>query len=80
MFDTVVVVTPIANRKLYDCLMTGPEDVTTAADLDAMTPAERHADFESRVVTDPSTLPDRYQERLRAQAERVLAREHRHAS
>lgn len=40
------------------CFMSRP-DVTTAAHLDAMTPADRHADFESRVVTSAQieTLP-----------------------
>jgi hypothetical protein len=56
------------------------EGITTAADLDAMTPAERHADFESRIVWDPSTLPERYQRMLADQADAVLAEEHRTAS
>ena len=55
-------------------------ELTTAQDLDAMTPDERHQSFVDSLVTDPSTLPDQYQERLTAQADRVLAREHRQAS
>jgi hypothetical protein len=45
----------LASRRYIGRMPREPEDVTTAADLDAMTPAERHADFESRVV-DPHRL------------------------
>lgn len=57
-----------------------PEDVTTACELDAMEPAERHQRFLDSIVLDPSRLPERYQERLRRQAERILAREERQTS
>lgn len=45
-----------------------------------MTPAERHEHFLASQVTDLSSLPPAYQERLAAQAERLAAREHRQAS
>jgi hypothetical protein len=45
--------------------------VTTAADLDRMTPQERQADFESRIVRDLSQVPPEFLARVRA---RVLAR------
>lgn len=60
--------------------MPGMADITTAAELDAMTPAERHEHFLASQVTDLSSLPPAYQERLAAQAERLAAREHRQAS
>jgi hypothetical protein len=49
------------------------DGITTAQDLEAMTPAERHADFESRVVTDPAHLPPAYRERAARTAARVVA-------
>ena len=48
-------------------------DITRAADLDAMTAAERHADFERRIVWDLNTLPAEYVDRLRADFEAFLA-------
>ena len=45
--------------------------VTTAADLDRMTPQERQTDFESRIVRDLSQVPPEFLDRVRA---RVLAR------
>jgi hypothetical protein len=51
--------------------------ILTAADLDAMTPAERKAAFGSSVVTDLDQLPADYLARLRAGAEDRLA--HREA-
>jgi hypothetical protein len=39
-----------ASRRYIVRMPREPEDVTTAADLDAMAPSERHADFESHVV------------------------------
>jgi hypothetical protein len=47
--------------------------LVTAAELDAMTPAERQADFESRLVLDPAQLPARFQRTLVEQDERVAA-------
>jgi hypothetical protein len=46
--------------------MRSPDDITTAADLDEMTPAERHADFESRIVTNLDALPPDAIEQIRA--------------
>ena len=51
--------------------MPGP-DATTAAELETMTPAERHADFESRIVTDLSQLPAQFQDRVRVRLENRL--------
>ena len=43
----------------------------TAADLDAMTPAERSAAFEERLVTDLDSLPEDFRNRIVATAERL---------
>jgi hypothetical protein len=50
------------------------EQITTVADLDAMSPEERHANFEASVVTDLSTLPEGYLDRVRARFEAKLVR------
>jgi hypothetical protein len=48
--------------------------VVTAAELDALTPAERHAAFEASLVTDLEQLPADYLARLRADAAELIAR------
>jgi hypothetical protein len=50
------------------------EHITTAADLDEMSPEERRANFEASVVTDLGTLPPEYVERVRTRFEAKLAR------
>lgn len=47
--------------------------ILTAAELDAMTPDERRAEFRRRVVRDVADLPDDLRERIRSTAE-TLAR------
>jgi hypothetical protein len=42
--------------------------VVTAAELEAMTPDERHAHFEASIVRDLSVLPPEYLARLRTRA------------
>jgi hypothetical protein len=49
-------------------------EILTAAELDAMTPAQRRAAFDASIVTDLETLPPEYVARLRADAEELLAR------
>lgn len=48
--------------------------IVTAAELDAMTAAERTAAFDASLVTDLNQLPPDYVARLRAGAEERLAR------
>jgi hypothetical protein len=45
--------------------------ITRAADLDAMSPAERHEDFQQRIVWDLDDLPPEYVAALRAEQEAV---------
>jgi hypothetical protein len=47
--------------------------VITAAELEAMTPAQREAAFEASVVTDLDDLPAAYVARLRADAAALIA-------
>ena len=47
--------------------------VITAAELDAMTPAEREAVFEASVVTNLDDLSPAYVARLRANAAELIA-------
>ena len=55
--------------------------VLTAEDLDRMTPGERQAAFDARVVSDLSSLPTKYVAQLQARAAAVAARrEATHAS
>jgi hypothetical protein len=56
-----------------------PKDITgdqllTAADLDRMTPEERQAAFDARVVTDLSELPAEYVAQLQSRATALVAR------
>ncbi len=51
-------------------------ELITAAQLDAMTPNERLAAFEKRIVTDLDGLPEEFRARVVASAER-LGRERR---
>ena len=53
--------------------------VITAAEMDAMTPAQRREAFRSRIVWDLSELPADYVAQLRAAAERHLAEREGHA-
>lgn len=48
--------------------------VTTAAELEQMTPAERHEHFEASVVTDLSQIPPEYLVRIRTELEAQLAK------
>ena len=63
-----------------------PKDITghpvlTAADLDGMTPEERQAAFDARVVTDLDELPAEYVAQLRVRTAALIAqREAAHAS
>src|SRR3954468_21182764 len=55
-----------------------PKDITghpvlTAADLDRMTPEERQAAFDARVVIDLSELPAEYVAQLQARAAALIA-------
>jgi hypothetical protein len=50
------------------------EPVITAAEMDAMTPAQRQAAFDASIVTDLDTLPAAYLARLRADAAQLIAR------
>jgi len=58
--------------------MAGEPPSLSAADLDAMTPDERAAAFEERLVTDLDALPAEFRDRVIATAER-LGRERRTA-
>ena len=56
-----------------------PKDITghpvlTAEDLDRMTPEERQAAFDARVVTDLDELPTEYVAQLQARAAALAAR------
>ena len=63
-----------------------PKDITghpvlTAADLDDMSPEERRAAFDARVVTDLDELPAEYVAQLRVRTAALIAqRETAHAS
>ncbi|MCB0974814.1 MAG: hypothetical protein KDB86_09685 [Actinobacteria bacterium] len=48
----------------------------SAEDLDAMTPNERLAAFQARIVTDPAAIPPDFRERIYESA-RQLGRERR---
>ena len=55
-----------------------PKDITghpvlTAEDLDRMTPQERQAAFDARVVTDLEELPAEYMAKLQARAAALAA-------
>jgi hypothetical protein len=52
--------------------------VLTTEDLDRMTPEERQAAFDARVVTDLSELPAEYVAQLQARAAALIA--HREAA
>jgi hypothetical protein len=49
-----------------------PDAVTTAAELEAMTPEERHASFEGAIVTDLDQVPAGLVDRVRACAQAHL--------
>jgi hypothetical protein len=46
----------------------------TAAELEAMTPAQRRAHFQQSIVRDLSALPPEYLEQLRARSLDLIAR------
>jgi hypothetical protein len=48
--------------------------VVTVEDLEQMTPEERRADFESRIVYDLDTLPPKVRDRIVAHTREVIAR------
>jgi hypothetical protein len=48
-------------------------DVVTAAELEKMSPAERHALFEASIITDLDEAPQHLIERARARVERRIA-------
>jgi len=48
--------------------------VVTAAELDAMTPAERQASFDASVVDDLEQVPPERRDRIEALRERALER------
>jgi len=48
--------------------------VTTASDLDQMTPQERHEHFLASLVTDLAELPAAYVERLQGRGRELIAR------
>lgn len=48
----------------------------TADQLEAMTPAERSAAFEERIVTNPDDLPASFRDRIFASAERLSQERH----
>jgi hypothetical protein len=50
------------------------DQVLTAEDLDRMTPEERRAAFDARVVTDLTELPAEYVAHLEARAAALIAR------
>ncbi|MGZ8705142.1 MAG: hypothetical protein ACXWYB_10835 [Aeromicrobium sp.] len=47
--------------------------VWTAAELEQMSPAERHAIFEASIVTDLDKVPPEFLERVRARVEKIIA-------
>jgi len=51
--------------------------VITAAELDAMTPAERQAAFQASIIRDLGDVPAQYQHVIDEQRRRVLEREAR---
>jgi hypothetical protein len=51
--------------------------VITAAELDAMTPAERQAAFQASIIRDLDDVPPQYQHVIDEQRRRVLEREAR---
>lgn len=51
--------------------------VLTAAELDAMTPAERDAAYQASIIRDLDHVPEQYQAVLDEQRRRVLEREAR---
>jgi hypothetical protein len=50
-----------------------PENVVTAAELEAMSPVERRAVFEASIITDLDKAPQGLVERARARIEQRIA-------
>lgn len=49
------------------------DKVWSAEELEAMTPAEQDALFESSLITDPAQVPEAFLERVRDRARRRIA-------
>lgn len=49
------------------------DKIWTAEELEAMTPAEQDAIFESSLITDPSQVPEAFLERVRSRVRRRIA-------
>ena len=47
--------------------------VWTAAELEQMSPSERHAIFEASIVTDLDEVPPEFLARVRARVEKIIA-------
>lgn len=45
----------------------------TAAELEQMSPSERHAIFEASIVTDLDEVPPEFLARVRARVEKIIA-------
>ena len=56
---------------MYDHIMSG--DVVTAAELEKLSPTERHVLFEASIITDLDEAPPHLVERARARAEQHIA-------
>ncbi|MGH9041795.1 MAG: hypothetical protein ACRDZ3_16375 [Acidimicrobiia bacterium] len=53
--------------------MSEADKVWTAEELEAMTPAEQDALFESSLITDPAQVPEAFLERVRGRTRRRIA-------
>ena len=53
-------------------LVSMADKVWTAEELEAMTPAEQDALFESSLITDPAQVPEAFLERVRSRARRRI--------
>ena len=47
-------------------------NVTTAAEIESMSPADRHADFKSSIVADLDTAPQKLVQQNRAKLEQII--------
>lgn len=66
---------PVAPRDFFG------RDVVGVDELEAMTPAERRANFEESVITDPGLVPPAFLARVRAElAPRVAERDQEQAA
>ena len=53
------------------------DKIWTAEELEAMTPAEQDAIFESSLITDPSQVPEAFLERVRRRTRQIAGTEPR---